>query len=89
MQLFIWTPETFVSFNLGSLAENSEQSTVCAAVPGDGVGRRRGESGGKERGVHAAPYGGLGSPRGGRRRRFHGGAGTAAMGARLRRTSVR
>ena len=66
MQLFIWTPETFVSFNLGSLADNSEQSTVCAAVPGDGVGRRRGESGGKGRGVHAAPNGGLGSPGGGR-----------------------
>ena len=42
------------------------------AVPGDEVGRRLGESGGKWRGVHAAPNGGLGSPGGGRRRRFHG-----------------
>ena len=79
MQLFIWTPETFVSFNLGSLAKNSEQSTVCAVVPGDGVGRWRGESGGKVRGAKAAPNGGLGSPGGGRRRRFHGGAGTAEV----------
>ena len=39
---------------------------------GDGVGRRRGESGGKGRGVHAAPNGGLGSPGGGRRRWVRG-----------------
>ena len=50
-----------------------------AAFPGDGVGRRRGESGEKWRGVHAAPNGGRGSPGGGRRRRFHGGAGTVEV----------
>ena len=72
MQLFIWTPETFVSFNLGSLAENSEQSMVCAAVPGDGVGRRRGESGGKWRGARELPLGGRGSSGEGLRRRVHG-----------------
>ena len=42
------------------------------AFPGEEGHRRRGESGGKARGVHAAPNGGLGSPGGGRRRRFHG-----------------
>ena len=42
------------------------------AVPGDEVGRRLGESGGKWRGVHAAPNGGLGSPGGGRRRQVRG-----------------
>ena len=79
MQLFIWTPETFVSFNLGSLAEITEQGRNGGAISGDGDGRRRGESGGKGRGVHGAPNGGLGSPGGGRRRRFHGGAGTAEV----------
>ena len=36
-------------------------------------------SGGKVRGAKAAPNGGLGSPGGERRRRFHGGAGTAEV----------
>ena len=42
------------------------------AISGDGDGRRRGESGGAGRGVHAASNGGLGSPGGGRRRRVRG-----------------
>ena len=38
-----------MSFNCRSLAEMSEQRRFGAAVPGDGVGRRRGVCGGKER----------------------------------------
>ena len=42
------------------------------AVPGDEVGRRLGESGGKGRGVHTAPNDGFGSPGGGRSWAVHG-----------------
>ena len=38
-----------MSFNCRSLAEMSEQRRFGVAVPGDGVGRRRGVCGGKER----------------------------------------
>ena len=60
------TPGSFGSFNLGSLAEITEQGRNGGAISGDGVGRRRGESGGKWRGAKAAPNGGLGSSGGGR-----------------------
>ena len=78
-----------MSFNCRSLAEMSEQRRFGAAVPGDGVGRRLGVCGGKERGDRGAPYGGLGWVGGGRevgRRRCTGAVG---MGARLRRARVR
>ena len=78
MQLFIWTPETFVSFNLGSLAEITEQGRNGGAISGDGDGRRRGESGGKWRGARVLPSGGLGSRGGGPERRLHGEGRTAA-----------
>ena len=52
--------------------ENSEQSTVCAVVPGEEVGRRRGESGGKWRGDRVLPSGGLGWGRGDRSGALHG-----------------
>jgi hypothetical protein len=54
-------PGSFGSFNLGSLAENSEQRSGGAGISGDGVGRRLGESGGKWRGARVLPSGGLGS----------------------------
>ena len=73
------TPRNFVSFNLGSLAEITEQRGSGTGIFGEESRCRRGESGGKGRGVHAAPNGGLGSPGGGRRWRFHGGAGTAEV----------
>ena len=79
MQLFILIPETFVSSPGRSLAEIQNRGGTGSAFPGDGDGRRRGESGGKGRGVHGAPNGGLGSAGGGRRERFHGGAGTAEV----------
>ena len=41
-------------------------------VPGDGVGRRRGESGGKWRGARELPLGGRGSSGEGLRRRVRG-----------------
>ena len=89
MYVFHLGPWIFVSSQGKSLAELTKQGRNGGAISGDGVGRRRGESGGKWRGAKAAPNGGLGSPGVGRRRRFHGGAGTVAIGARLRRTSVR
>ena len=46
-------------------------------VPGDGVGRRLGESGGKWRGARVLPSGGLGSSGGGPQRRLHGEGRTA------------
>ena len=57
---------------MGSLAENSERSRICAAVPGEEVGRRRGESGGKWRGARVLPLGGRGSSGEGRWRRVRG-----------------
>ena len=66
------TPGSFVSFNLGSLAEITEQGRNGGAISGDGVGRRRGESGGKWRGARVLPSGGLGSSGGGPQRRLHG-----------------
>ena len=66
------TPGSFGSFNLGSLVENSEQSMVCVAVPGEEVGRRRGESGGKQRGARELPLGGRGRSGGGRGWALHG-----------------
>ena len=65
MYVFHLGPWTFVSFNSRSLAEMSKQRRFGAAVPGEESHRWRGESGGKGRGVHAAPNGGLGSPGGG------------------------
>ena len=58
-----------MSFNCRSLTEMSEQRRFGAAVPGDGVGRRRGESGGKWRGARELPLGGRGSSGEGLRRR--------------------
>ena len=72
MQLFIWTPETFVSSPGRSLAEVRNRGGFGAAVPGDGDGRRRGESGGKGRGVHVLPLGGRGRSGGGRSGALHG-----------------
>ena len=73
------TPGSFGSSQTRSLAEIQNRGGTGSAFPGDGDGRRRGESGGTGRGVHAAPNGGLGSPGGGRRERFHGRAGTAEV----------
>ena len=66
MYVFHLGPWTSVSSPQKSLAEVTEQSSGGAGISGDGDGRRLGESGGKERGVHAAPNDGLGSPGGGR-----------------------
>ena len=60
------TPRNFVSYNLGSLAEITEQRGSGTGIFGEESRCRRGESGGKGRGVHAAPNRGLGSPGGGR-----------------------
>ena len=49
-----------------------------AAFPGDGVGRRRGESGGKRRGARELPLGGRGRSGGGRSWALHGEGRTAA-----------
>ena len=72
------TPGSFGSFNLGSLAEITEQGRNGGAISGDGDGRRRGESGGKWRGARVLPSGGLGSSGGGPQRRLHGEGRTAA-----------
>ena len=57
---------------MGSLAELTEQRSGGAGIFGDGVGRRRGESGGKWRGARVLPSGGLGWGRGDRRWALHG-----------------
>ena len=48
------------------------------AVPGDEVGRRLGESGGKWRGARELPFGGRGRSGGGRSWALHGEGRTAA-----------
>ena len=50
----------------------TEQGRFGAAFPGEEVGRRRGETGGKERGARVLPFGGRGSSGEGLRRRVHG-----------------
>ena len=72
MYVFHLGPWTYVSSPQESLAEVTEQGRFGAAVSGDGVGRRRGESGGKWRGAKAAPNGGLGSSGEGRSWALHG-----------------
>ena len=55
------TPRNFVSFNLESLAEITEQRGGGAGISGEESRRRRGESGGKWRGARELPLGGRGS----------------------------
>ena len=77
----------------------TEQGTE-AAFPGDGVGRRRGESGGKRRGARELPLGGRGRSGGGRSWALHsegrttaglggGGASPATLGGRSRTEELR
>ena len=79
MQLFIWTPESFGSFNLGSLVEISEQSREWKRrFPAMGLAGGEGKVGENGEGLESYPWvvvggaevvgAGLSTARGGRRR---------------------
>ena len=72
------TPGSFGSFNLGSLAEITEQGRNGGAISGDVRPRRRGPGWGKGRGARELPEGTLGWGWGDSRRRLHRSRRTAA-----------
>ena len=83
MQLFIWTPETFVSFNSRSLAEMRKQRKNGGAISGEVQPQQRGLGWGKGRGARELPAGTLGWCWGDSRRRLHRSRRPTAVRTRL------